>query len=506
MTMADLLAAMARINLALAAGILLVIVLRPLARRNFGARVTYALWMAPGIAGLASLLPPRIRLEPAPPAAPVPTLPDFALPTPDAGGWFRSETLAALDEPLLVLTPLQALVALWGLGAVAMFGLVLLRQSRFISLAIDGGAGPAVIGVILPKIVRPKDFDQRFTLAEQDVVLEHERTHLVRQDPRINGLVAVLQCVCWFNPLMHLGARLMRIDQEMACDEAVISRFPQARPVYAGALLKTQLVNRPLPLGCYWPSRTEHPLVERIAMLKKDHFPPARRLAGIASVGAFSLVLGAAAWAAAPARVVVEPGQVLAGDPDCSTEACLSQVQVDFTGRMPARSVAHAIALGNAWQVRDLGGTEKQAGEALQRRFETRAAAIDPAFLPGLRNVQNNFRLFFSTSSGQTLEFSNDTSGQTLVDGGTVVGAIVRQGDADGRTKMIWLLDNGGATGQLPPGQIAIGGGLAITPPPGYTGPVSGVPAPLSPLQNHEATGPMIVNSAPPSAPPAEIN
>ena len=37
------------------------------------------------------------------------------------------------------------------------------------------------------------------------------------------------------------GARALRIDQELACDQAVVTRKPAQRRLYAEVLLKTQL-------------------------------------------------------------------------------------------------------------------------------------------------------------------------------------------------------------------------------------------------------------------------
>jgi hypothetical protein len=97
----------------------------------------------------------------------------------------------------------------------------------------------------------------------------------------------------------------MRVDQELACDASVIARYPKARAPYAKALLKTELAARPLPLGCYWPARAVHPLTERMAMLRHDPLPRARRLVGAACVGVLAAAAGAAAWAARAPHVVL---------------------------------------------------------------------------------------------------------------------------------------------------------------------------------------------------------
>src|SRR6185503_20979525 len=99
----------------------------------------------------------------------------------------------------------------------------------------------AVVGALDPHVVVPSDFEARFDAEERVLVLAHEWAHLRRQDARVNALVALLQCAFWFNPLVHLAARAIRMDQELACDAAVIAQFPEARRRYAEAMLKTQV-------------------------------------------------------------------------------------------------------------------------------------------------------------------------------------------------------------------------------------------------------------------------
>src|SRR5690606_7839118 len=71
---------------------------------------------------------------------------------------------------------------------------------------------------------------------------------------------------------------------------------------------KTQLAERPLPVGCYWPPEnlwaTSHPLTERIAMLTRSPFSHRRRLAAATAVLALIGGGGFAAWAAQPAHPV----------------------------------------------------------------------------------------------------------------------------------------------------------------------------------------------------------
>jgi hypothetical protein len=218
-------------------------------------------------------------------------------------------------------------------------------QYRFIARARRGGVGPAVIGLIAPRILIPRDFAERYSPKEQALVLAHEQAHLARQDSRLNGLVAAAQCLGWFNPLVHLAARLTRIDQELACDEAVANRFPDARRAYAEVLMKAQLAVLPLPLGCYWPSRTQHPLIERVAMLKRPRIGRARWRAGAVVLGCLWAGAGLAAWASQP--VQVRTVLKAAPAPEGSNEATLSDAKAadavpDAVVRPPAARSAPA--------------------------------------------------------------------------------------------------------------------------------------------------------------------
>jgi TonB family protein len=131
--------------------------------------------------------------------------------------------------------------------------------------------------------------------------------HLRRGDPAINAVAAALQCLAWFNPLIHLGVDRMRVDQEMSCDASVIASFPGERRTYAQALLDTQLAAFTVPLGCHWPAVGDHPLKERVAMLTRPLPARSRTLAGAALVLLLGLSAGWTAWASAPPRLIGHP-------------------------------------------------------------------------------------------------------------------------------------------------------------------------------------------------------
>jgi beta-lactamase regulating signal transducer with metallopeptidase domain len=286
-------------NLAASAAIIAVLLLRRPVRKRFGAGVAYAMWALPPLAAIASLLPPRIVTV---------AMPAFDEAAFDFGFEPAAAASAALPAAPEVAAPMDVwsvVAGLWMLGAVAMAAWLVWRQMRFMADVEKGVAGPAVIGFLRPRIIKPDDFEARFDAREQAVVIAHESVHIARQDARINAGVALVRCLWWFNPLVHLAAHAMRIDQEMACDAAVMRQHPNARRTYADALLKAQLAARPLPVGCYWPAGTEHPLTERIAMLKNAP-GRGRRVVGAGLLAVLAFGAGFTAWAAMPAQTRFE--------------------------------------------------------------------------------------------------------------------------------------------------------------------------------------------------------
>jgi beta-lactamase regulating signal transducer with metallopeptidase domain len=307
----DLLAFLLKANLAMAAAVLLALALRKPVRAAFGARTAYALWLVAPLSVLALLIPPRTITLPAPVAA-KPAVIVAVDKTPaeheplskPAAGQGRAQPLG------------EALLALWVLIALGGLTVQAERQRRFVrSLgklsASDGllwserpGVGPAVIGALAPRVVLPADFAEQFTPEEQALILAHERSHLAGGDAQINALITAIQCLFWFNPLVHVGAAFVRIDQEIACDAAVLARHPTTRRIYGEAMLKTQLAACAPPLGCHWPASANKQLKERFTMLARHHSSRSRQLAGAAAVAILGFSTAAAAWAAQPAQVV----------------------------------------------------------------------------------------------------------------------------------------------------------------------------------------------------------
>ncbi len=283
-----------------------VLLIRRPVRRAFGASVSYRAWLLVPIAMAAMLLP----AAPHPGSDVMQMDPMYALV--DRSMNLPHDAHASINWP-------SWLFGAWATGAgifCAYFaglqrtyvkGLGQLSESRGTLRAASSAGCPALLGVLWPRVVLPDDFESRYTPQEQALVLAHESVHLQRRDTLWNALLVLLRCVFWFNPLIHVAARFVRVDQELACDAAVIERHPASKRTYADAMLKTELADAALPVGCHW--RSSHPFKERLEMLKTNMPSRARRAVGGGLFAVVSVVVGYAAWAAdpAPAQTPAEP-------------------------------------------------------------------------------------------------------------------------------------------------------------------------------------------------------
>lgn len=310
---ADLFGLLVRLVLVVSAAIALVLALRAPMRTAFGARVAYALWLLVPIAVIAALAPARLELIT---SAPLTSGAELGQTLPVSAAQNAGDASASAGSSFAIsrLDASPYIVALWALGFAFSLAALGFGQHRFLRRlgarrAVNGvhvaetdSAGPAVVGVIIPRIVVPVDFESRYTRAERELVLEHERAHIRAGDVQVNALAALLQCVLWFNPLAYMARAALRIDQELACDERVMQRHGSARRAYAEAMLKTQLAASAVPLGCAWPPVGAQPLKQRITALGRPRVAASRRAFGGAVCFAATLAVALTAWIAQPPR------------------------------------------------------------------------------------------------------------------------------------------------------------------------------------------------------------
>jgi beta-lactamase regulating signal transducer with metallopeptidase domain len=104
----------------------------------------------------------------------------------------------------------------------------------------------------------------------------------------------------WFNPLVHLAAAVSRLDQELACDAAVLEGRSSLRRAYAQVLLKVSAGPRG-PLACSL-SAEGRVLELRLRWIMKSPVTLKRYLSGLVAVGATGALLVGLVWTSAPAE------------------------------------------------------------------------------------------------------------------------------------------------------------------------------------------------------------
>jgi len=97
-------------------------------------------------------------------------------------------------------------------------------------------AAPVTIGWLRPVLLLPDDW-RTWPAAKLDAVLIHEREHMRRRDPLVQGLALLNRCVFWFHPLAWWLERKLAALAEEACDTAVLTRGHSA-PDYARYLIE----------------------------------------------------------------------------------------------------------------------------------------------------------------------------------------------------------------------------------------------------------------------------
>jgi beta-lactamase regulating signal transducer with metallopeptidase domain len=151
-------------------------------------------------------------------------------------------------------TPRQLAIGIWAAGALAglwilVAGLFRLRRLASGSQPIGGiwadltarisadyglprpvgllhSRNPSVLvtwGVARPKVILPCGADA-WSADVANVVLRHELAHVRRRDWVVQMIAQSLRIVFWFNPLIWIVYRRMRLEAELACDDAVLAR------------------------------------------------------------------------------------------------------------------------------------------------------------------------------------------------------------------------------------------------------------------------------------------
>jgi bla regulator protein BlaR1 len=132
---------------------------------------------------------------------------------------------------------------------------------------------PALMGIFRPRLLLPIGLCTRLSHAELRFVFLHELAHLKRHDIAIDWLLAILQTLHWFNPLIWLAFARARAERELARDAMVLAiTRPDEETGYGQTILKLvesfgRLGPRPGTIGILEGNSGKQQLKRRITMI-----------------------------------------------------------------------------------------------------------------------------------------------------------------------------------------------------------------------------------------------
>lgn len=212
-------------------------------------------------------------------------------------------------------------------------------------VTVTSEQGPGVLGVFSPMVILPRGLEDELSAAELEAVLLHELVHLRRRDPLWNAVSFFGSSVLWFNPVVWLLHRRIRLETEQACDERVLE-ITGDPDTYAGGIVKCVRY----ALGIATPGlagAATPPVVSRLKNIFAHGTRPRRPWARGAALGAGVLLLAlsghAGTFTAEALRAV--PSRVAAPAVAPTTPAIASLPAEKVVATLPALpEVAVAIA------------------------------------------------------------------------------------------------------------------------------------------------------------------
>ncbi len=159
-------------------------------------------------------------------------------------------------------------------------------------LLVPGHLSPMVWAMGRVTLLVPAKLVTQMSGPALDTLLAHELAHIRRRDHWVRWLELVGLGLYWWNPVVWLARRELRQAEELCCDAWVVRCLPDARRVYATALVDAldflSRPDEPLPmLGCGL-GRVDD-LKWRLTMILRGKTSP--RLGWTTALGVFGLAV-----------------------------------------------------------------------------------------------------------------------------------------------------------------------------------------------------------------------
>lgn len=214
-------------------------------------------------------------------------------------------------------------------------------------MEVDAPISPMLFGLFRPCLLLPLHL-RGFAVAQQQMIVAHELTHLRRRDLEWTCAAVFLQTLLWFNPFMRLLRANLSWAQELGCDRAVLrGQAPAQRQAYAAALVaQLRLQQLPAATALAFGARGTATLAHRIALIRQPASAPASPwaycavFAGLATIVAACLALQpapasqVAAWPGAPAAGQHAARWIAATGAPAAAIACLEMADAASGSRL----------------------------------------------------------------------------------------------------------------------------------------------------------------------------
>lgn len=86
---------------------------------------------------------------------------------------------------------------------------------------------PMTFGIFKTYVVLPMQLDEWMPLEKIQYIFMHELHHYKYKDIATNFILIIYQIIYWFNPLVWIAFKEMRVDREIACDAAVLKSLDE---------------------------------------------------------------------------------------------------------------------------------------------------------------------------------------------------------------------------------------------------------------------------------------
>jgi beta-lactamase regulating signal transducer with metallopeptidase domain len=280
--------------------------------------------------------------------------------------------LARLKRDALPLAPeRRAALPLWRTHASA-------AGARHARLCVsDRVEVPVAVGLFDGMVVVPQHVLDEFEPGDVDRFVLHELAHLERRDDWTAVVQRLIQIAMFFNPAVHVIARRLDLEREIACDDRVVSATSDVRSYAVGLTRMAE--------STAWPHRgiaapaifvTRRQLSVRVEELLTRRGAVARRVAIAPAAVALAASLGVVALAAP-----LVPGIGVDGAPAVQKDELRHVVRaqlfvVDKTGKrrnlkIPAGTVLYRSELSTFDEIHTRGGIDPKHLRALLQQFET---------------------------------------------------------------------------------------------------------------------------------------